>query len=119
MWANAFFVFVGILNFLRYFASFGPQEIEVGGFAEPFDLDFAIAYLVGGGIHLLIIYGLARARRWSKIVQKIVAIPYFFILPHGTLYTLLVYLSLNRGEMDTYFAPGKLVSDQHLADSNK
>ena len=106
IWANGILGLVGILIFLLYFFPFRPTHLEVSGFPipEPLDLELAIAFLIGGGIHFIVLHGLLRAKRWGRLAQKIVATPYFLSFPFGTIYALLIFLSLNREEAGWYFS---------------
>lgn len=102
---NGFFGLVGLLVFLIYLTPVQPLvSVEVSGRFESLGLDLAIAFLIGGSVHILVLYALWQEKRWARLVQKIVAIPYVLAFPLGTVYALLVYRGLNQKKVNEYFS---------------
>ena len=110
IWINGILGFRDTLNFLLYFTpagmGAGRQELRSYFFSSLSDFDLAIAYLITGVISLLAMYGLLNAKKWVVFLQKIIAIPYFFMFPLGTIYALAIVIGFRQNKVKRYFQHG-------------
>jgi hypothetical protein len=100
--ANLLYGMRGVYSLVRYLTSFHPERLEVHNVAVSFSI-YAILGAIGAFIHLLVAYGLWKAKRWAVLSQKVLAIPYLLNFVVGTIYAISVFLFLSGQEVKKYF----------------